>query len=192
MIAGSSMRKILLAIFAVLFSWPALAQQDYGNVTGYSITTCGSPPVGFTSSSATMAYPGPLTIDANGFLCIHGSVTLTSPSGVSFTPAAASQALAANQVIKGSAGNLFSFEVSADATLSAAAWWVMIYDATSAPGDGAVTPAKCYAYPANTTSASYAWPTPIAFATGITIGVSTTGCFTKTASTHAFISGDAK
>ena len=129
--------------------------------------------------------------NTNPFL-VTGAPSAAAASGVSFTPAAASQALAANQVIKGSAGNLFSFEVSADATLSAAAWWVMIYDATSAPGDGAVTPAKCFAYPANTTSASYAWPTPISFSTGIVIGVSTTGCFTQTASVHAFISGDAK
>lgn len=101
-------------------------------------------------------------------------------------------ALAANQIVKGSAGNLYSFQVSADSTLSGAAWWVMIYDATTAPGDGAVTPAKCYAVPSGTTSYSAAFQMPIRLATGITIGVSTTGCFTKTASTHAFISGDAQ
>ena len=83
MIAGSSMRKILLAIFAVLFSWPALAQQDYGNVTGYAITTCGSPPVAFTPSTTTTAYPGPLTIDANGLLCVNASVSVSgfAPGG---------------------------------------------------------------------------------------------------------------
>jgi hypothetical protein len=101
-----------------------------------------------------------------------------------------SPALAANQVVKAGPGGLWGFEVSADATLSAAAWWVMIYDATAAPADGAVTPRKCYAQPLGAVSASYAWDRPIQFGTGIVIGVSTTGCFTKTASTHAFISGD--
>lgn len=123
-----------------------------------------------------------------------GSGVVSSPSseasaGVSTT---SSSALAANTIIKGSAGNLYSFEVSADSTLSSAAWWIMIYNATSAPSDGAVTPAKCYAMSTGTTSFSAAFPTPIAMSTGITIGVSTTGCFTKTASTHAFISGDFK
>lgn len=103
-----------------------------------------------------------------------------------------SSALAANTVIKASAGNLYSFNVSADSTLSGAAWWIMIYNATSAPVDGAVTPAKCYAVPSGATSYNAAFPVPVAFATGIVIGVSTTGCFTKTASTHAFISGDYK
>lgn len=115
--------------------------------------------------------------------------------GLAVSPAAAqvsssSTALAANQVVKGAPGVLYSFEVSADATLSAAAWWIMIYDATAAPVDGAVTPKKCYAQPSGAVSASYAFTRPVQFGVGITIGVSTTGCFTKTASVHAFISGD--
>lgn len=102
-------------------------------------------------------------------------------------------ALAANKVVKAGAGNLFAFNVGADSTLSAAAWWIMIYDATVAPSDGAVTPAKCYPMSAGTTGFAASFTSaPLALATGITIGVSTTGCFTKTASTHAFISGDAK
>src|SRR5581483_2691357 len=70
---------------------------------------------------------------------------------------ATSSSLSANQVVKSSAGNLYSFEVSADSTLSAAAWWIMIYNATSAPADGSVTPAKCYAVPPGTTSYAAAW-----------------------------------
>lgn len=100
--------------------------------------------------------------------------------------------IAANQVIKSSASALSSFNVSADSTLSGAAWWIMVYNATSAPADGAVTPTKCYAMTSGTSSFSTAWLIPVVFSTGITIGVSTTGCFTKTASTHAFISGDAQ
>lgn len=127
---------------------------------------------------------GYMTMDASGKLC-------TSNGASSITPAT-STALAANQVVKASAGNLTGFEVSADATLSAAAWWVMIFDAASAPVDGAVTPKKCYALPSGTTSYAASFTAPIAFTTGITISVSTSGCFTKAASTHAFISGDAQ
>lgn len=96
-------------------------------------------------------------------------------------------ALCANLVVKASAGYLYDFNIAADSTLSAAAWWVMIYDATAAPGDGAVTPAKCYALPSGSTSFTGAFSQGMKASTGITIGVSTTGCFTKTASTHAFI-----
>jgi len=103
-----------------------------------------------------------------------------------------SSALAANQVVSSLPSNLWSFEVSADSTLSAAAWFIMIYDATAAPVDGAVTPVKCYAMASGTTFYSASFTIPIQFINGITIGVSTTGCFTKTASVHAFISGDAR
>lgn len=101
-------------------------------------------------------------------------------------------ALAANLVVKASAGNLYGFNVSATSTLSAAAWWLIAYDATSAPADGAVTPVLCYAVPLGTTSINGTLNVPVAFATGITLGVSTTGCFTKTASTQAFIAADYK
>lgn len=116
-------------------------------------------------------------------------------TGPCFTPNnpayAATGALASSKVLKASSGNLYSFDVSADSTLSAAAWYIFVFDATSAPADGAVTPAKCYAVPSGTTNVSAAFPNPAAFGTGIVISVSTTGCFTKTASAHAFISGDA-
>jgi hypothetical protein len=104
----------------------------------------------------------------------------------------AASALAANLVVNNAASSLYSFNVSADSTLSAAAWWIMIYNATTAPVDGAVTPARCYAMASGSTSFSAAFPAGLPFGTGIVIGVSTTGCFTKTASTHAFIAGDFK
>lgn len=149
-------------------------------------------------SSATMTLGG-LTLatysPAIGSKAAGQAATVNDPSGVvqisPIVPISVT-ALAANQVVKSSAGNLYSLQVSADSTLSAAAWWLMLYDAASAPVDGAVTPLKCYAFPSGTTSASMAFPAPISFVTGVVAGVSTTGCFTKTASTHAFISGDAK
>lgn len=128
-------------------------------------------------------------VTAAGIGYVNNAPSAASDAGLTPTT---SSALAANTVIKASAGNLYSFEVSADSTLSAAAWWIMVYNATSAPGDGAVTPLKCFALPSGATSYAAAFPVPVAFSTGITIGVSTTGCFTKTASTHAFISGDAQ
>lgn len=89
------------------------------------------------------------------------------------------------------ANTLNSFQVSADATLSGAAWWVMLFDATAAPADGAVTPAKCYALASGATSLMQSLNIPLLAANGgWQIVVSTTGCFTKTASVHAFISAE--
>lgn len=103
-------------------------------------------------------------------------------------------ALCSNLVLENTAShNLYSFEISADSTLSAAPWYAIIYNAASLPANGAVTPAKCFGpFPINTTVFTQGFTSPIPFTTGITIGVSTTGCFTQTASVHAFISGDAQ
>jgi hypothetical protein len=114
----------------------------------------------------------------------------TSASGVA---PVVSSAVETSHVIKAGAGNLYSFNVSADSTLAAAQWEVLIFNATSAPAAGAVTPVKCYIVPAGGTSISGAFPTPLYLGTGISITVSTaTTCFTQTDSAHAFISGDAK
>lgn len=124
---------------------------------------------------------------------INGPIPAGTASIGTLNPAtnAVTAALASSQVVKASAGTLYSFDVSADSTLSGAAWWVMVFNATSAPADGAVTPAKCYAMPSGATTLTAAFaPGGTAFSTGITIVTSTTGCFSKTASAHAFISGD--
>jgi hypothetical protein len=105
-----------------------------------------------------------------------------------------STVLASNRVVaiaQGAPLTLCGFNVSADSTLSGAAWWIMIFDAVSLPTDGTVTPAKCYAMPSGTTNYSAGFTgSGTKFKTGIVIGVSTNGCFTLAASVHAFISGD--
>lgn len=158
--------RFLLVLFALLLASPAFAQTNV--LLNYQ---------GANNNPVQASAANPLPI------------TAVAPSTLA---TASCSALCANQVIDAAPGSLYSFNVSADSTLSAAAWWIMIYNATSAPGDGSVTPLKCYAMALGTTSFSAAFPTPVPFSTGITMGVSTTGCFTKTASTHAFISGDYK
>lgn len=113
-------------------------------------------------------------------------------SSASAATPASSTSLESSHIIKGSAGSLFSFEVAADSTLSAAAWYILIFNATSAPADGAVQPTKCFPIPSGTGTAGGVYASNgVVFSTGIVISVSTTGCFTKTASSHAYISGDA-
>lgn len=122
------------------------------------------------------------------------ATTINNPSATAAAATApvVTSVLATSLVLKASAGNLYGLNVSADSTLSGAAWWVMVHNAAAAPAAGAVTPTKCYALALGTTMASLAFPTPVRFSTGVSVTVSTTGCFTQTDSVHAFISGDAQ
>lgn len=100
----------------------------------------------------------------------------------------ASSAVTTGQVIKASAGNLYGFNVVSGAS----AGYVMVFNSTTVPADGAVTPARCLPLAANTGLDINLRGQPVHFSTGITIVFSTTGCFTKTASATAFIAGDAQ
>lgn len=71
----------------------------------------------------------------------------------------------------------------------ASAGWVMIFNATAAPSDGAVVPVKWYQVAANQTLA-VSWDIPLRLTTGCTVVFSTTGPFTKTISATATISGE--
>jgi hypothetical protein len=147
----------------------------------------GSPIMGAVTSAApayTTAQTNLLSLDLAGDLRTGIGPTATASMGIA--PVVTGSA-AANLVLKAGAGNLYSFQV----TSGASAGFVLVFDATSAPADGAVTPKKCYQLAANgTLGASWIPGPPLNFATGITVSFSTTGCFTKTASATAFISGE--
>jgi len=98
----------------------------------------------------------------------------------------ANAAVGASLVLKASAGNLYGFNI----VTGASAGYLMIFDATSAPADGAVTPKRCIAIAANT-SIDRTFGKPIRFTSGITLVFSTTGPYTKTASATAFLAGEA-
>lgn len=100
--------ELLLALWCGV-ALPAAA-QDFGNTTGYAITTCGSPPVAYVPSTSSVARPGPFAIDANGNLCVNvgpnGIVVepqpvATSPVAVAPTAGAFSSILAASATRKG-------------------------------------------------------------------------------------------
>lgn len=74
-------------------------------------------------------------------------------------------------------------------TTGAVAGYLMTFNATSAPIDGAVTPVECVYVPANSTASLDFGDTTEPYVTGLTAVFSTTGCFTKTASATAFFKG---
>lgn len=77
-------------------------------------------------------------------------------------------------------------------TTGGTAGYLMIFNATSAPADGAVTPTECVVAPANTTTSFDFGDTSEQYVTGLTAVFSSTGCFTKTASSTAFFRGSAQ
>lgn len=72
-------------------------------------------------------------------------------------------------------------------TSGASAGYVLAYNLTAAPADGAgKTPQDCVALAANQTVALDYGSTADAFPVGLTVAFSTTGCFTQTLSATAF------
>lgn len=91
-----------------------------------------------------------------------------------------------SHVIKGAPGSLYG----GHATVTTVSGYLMIFDATSAPVDGAVAPKACLPITSNGTNGGIAinYTTPAQYLTGVTVVFSSTGCFTKTASATAYFS----
>lgn len=144
-------------------------------------------------ASVSAAQSGAWTVQPGNTQNTTPWLTSLMPGATSATGIAsvASTAAESCHVLKGSAGNLLSLTV----TLGATSGWVLVFDATSAPMDGAgQTPSWWSPVTSNGTfgSISSAWLVPLNFATGITACFSTTGPFTKTASSTAAFSAQVK
>lgn len=176
------MRKLFTLFMALVlsltYSSPVLAQSSIPVATGNIAT------VSLTDGQATS-----LRTDLFGRLQVAPAGTAPYPAppvpNAQSFPLVKTTAVASSLVIQGT-GNpqlLYLNVVS-----GASAGFVMVFPGNSAPADGAVTPSLCYNLAANSTlvvtNAERVW-----FAGGIVVVFSTTGCFTKTASATAFISG---
>lgn len=140
-----------------------------------------------SSSNATIgagtAIIGKIGIDQTTPGSTNGvNIAPSNGSGIAITPTVSSAA-GSNLVVCSAACNLWS----AYATTGATGGYFMSFNATSLPSNGAVTPIDCVQAPANTTqSLSLGSGPPDRYSTGVTLGFSTTGCFTLTASATAF------
>lgn len=97
-----------------------------------------------------------------------------------------STSVGSSLILKASAGNLYRIAVTTGATQG----YLMVFNAVTAPADGAVTPQLCRVIAANSSLEVDHAEIPQRYATGITAVFSSTGCFTKTASATAMIEGD--
>jgi hypothetical protein len=96
-----------------------------------------------------------------------------------------SSAAEASHVICAGSCALTSLQVNSGAS----AVWVMAFDATSAPADGTVAPIKWWQL-ATATTLNVAWPNPVKLNSGLVLVCSTTGPFSKTASSTCEFSAD--
>lgn len=104
------------------------------------------------------------------------------PAGGPATPVVSASA-EGSHVLKASPGCLLSMYVVG----GAAAGFIMVFNSTTVPADGAVTPIECVPIAANSYQyINFAPLPPEWFSTGISAAYSTTGCFTKTVSSGAF------
>ncbi len=100
----------------------------------------------------------------------------------------ASSSLGSSLIIRASPGSLVSVSVA----IGAISGWLLIYDATTAPADGATTPK--YAIPIDSNGVNgfamvnFDALCPLALSTGGVAVFSTTGPFVKTASATAYFS----
>lgn len=145
----------------------------------------------FPATGATFAVSGtfwqtvqPVSLPTSPAIA-SGSGVVPSPSSAAAAGLAnvVSTAAESNHVLKGSPGNLYTLTT----TIGTTSGYLMLFDATTLPANGAVTPKYCLPITSNATNggAGVSWPYPLVFATGITAGFSTTGCFTLTASATA-------
>lgn len=165
------MRKtgLLLAVAAFLGAGALAYAAPYPALTG-SVSVCDP---NDPSHCLAPASDGSLAVTGGGG---GGGTTPVAPL--------ATTAVASSLVLKASSGNLSGIQATSGAT----AGFLLVFNATSAPADGAVTPIKCFVLPANSTVGATFDP-PALLATGVTAVFSSTGCFTKTASATAYISG---
>lgn len=137
-----------------------------------------NPPYG-TQDSHTISPTAPMRWSAARGYFVPDRASL--PSQVTTT-------LASNKQICAGPCELKGFEVKPDTNGDG---YVLVYDLTAAPTDGAVTPKKCYKSAADKNFAVDFGP-GLPMMVGAVVVFSSTGCFTQTLSVHAFISGEAQ
>jgi hypothetical protein len=120
------------------------------------------------------------------FLALIGIATAQTqfvvPPNAPATPVVSS-AVEGSRILKASRGTLYAIY----ATVGNAAGFLMTFNSTTVPADGAVTPINCVPVAANSAvGLNFAPQPPEYYSTGIVAVFSTTGCFTKTISPIAF------
>jgi hypothetical protein len=163
---------------------PANAAQEAGGNLAALAATIGAgklkvDPSGVISPVSLASLPS-LAVGSN----VIGGVSPapSSSSNFAITPGS-SAGLEASHVLKASAGNLYSLYV----LTTSAAGYLMTFNATSAPSNGAVTPVECIpVFASSYAEINFSGAPSDHYSNGIVAVFSTTGPFTLTASATVF------
>ncbi len=144
----------------------------------------------------------PMIVNSDGSINVTSSSTPSAPTSTNITPTSSAAAgiapgaanAANNLVLKASAGNLYDVYLTATADS-----WLYVFNATSAPSDGAVTAgiasgnySQCIKVASGTTGSIAYAAIPEVYTVGITAVISSTACGTLTKATTGFLHGRAK
>ncbi len=158
-----------------------------------NLTQVGGATVATGHGTAAGAIRVELPTDGTGVVGLTTSSSVIGKVGIDtamtgLTPVVSGSA-ESSHVLKNAAGSLWSVYAS---NLTGTAGFLQVFNATSAPTDGAVTPLECVPLPANgVASLNFNSGPPGTYSTGITAVVSSAStCFTKTTGViTAFIRG---
>jgi hypothetical protein len=182
------------------------------NLANAYIANAGTAPAGVivqggiyntTEPTLTTGTVGREEVDVNGNTLInikgglgagYGAPLFTSPepapapNSANFPNVGQNTTAASSLVLKASAGALYSISIS-DPT---AAGFLMVFNSATVPADGTVTPVECLPVSINGYAALTYNPYGEWFTTGISVALSSTGCFTKTTVPTGLIHGQYK
>jgi hypothetical protein len=150
--------------------------------TGVVGLAAGSAVIGHVISDAGSAIIGKVGIDQTTPGTTNGVAIAPTNGSAAGLAATVSSAAESSHVMCSAACNAYDFFV----TTGAAAGFLLWFDATSAPVDGAVTPNGCISIAATSSGGPPPSTIPRRFSTGLTLVYSTTGCFNQTKSATAF------
>lgn len=137
-----------------------------------------------TSAAVSQPLSGTVTVVGTGTFATQDTITPSATVGVSTQ----SCTVACASTIVSGAHSVYGISGSATVTGT-----ILVYDATSCSANGTVTPKKAFAYTVANAPIGISWAdVPMINATGIAVCFSSTGPFTATASTTAFLSVDFK
>lgn len=164
------MKRLLIALAFIALAGPAFA-------------ACPSPVTAKDASGATQNFA--TVLDGSG--SCESVVSPALPLPTAGVAPYISSSLESCHVMKTSQATAISYGVTTGAT----AGFLMVFNATTTPADGAVTPAAlAIQVPANATvTRTYSPPSTLQLSTGFVVCFSSTGPFTKTASATAMLEG---
>lgn len=177
------MFKRIISVALLLGATPVIAQTASQTVPGTYAT---APQAGCTVGPCYLpnSSTNPIHVTTDG--ASGGSVTLSPSATVGLTTQSCSTACASTNI----SGAHALYNVSFSSTVSG---WLLIYDTTTCPANGTVTPKKAVAYTVPNTTVGFSWGSiPVVDSTGISACFSTTGPYTAASSATAFISLDYK